>query len=186
MTFPFRYYANLRQEMPPKTDTVYHHRIHPKGITPQEINGLQTVLNIIRTVAGMSFFQLDQKQYSRMNIFKIFFGENRWIPFGRNVFIPTFFVLLNIKMSGGRNPTVRTWVHWIQKMKMFLFRKRRCIESRHLRKSGLAGCQRFIGTSKLRRSCKLEGRAGQHFGRFGSHSGYSYPPLALHRSRTNS
>ncbi|XP_067003269.1 nuclear pore complex protein Nup205 [Anabrus simplex] len=47
-----RYYSNLRQELPPSTDTVYHqHRNYPRGITPQEIQGLQAVLSVIRTVA---------------------------------------------------------------------------------------------------------------------------------------
>lgn len=46
-----RYYSNLRQELPPMTDTVYRHRNYPKGITPQEIQGLQSVLGVIRMVA---------------------------------------------------------------------------------------------------------------------------------------
>nr|CAD7201822.1 unnamed protein product [Timema douglasi] len=46
-----RYYNNLRQELPPSTDTVYRHRVYPRGITPQEIQGLQAVLGVTRTVA---------------------------------------------------------------------------------------------------------------------------------------
>ncbi|XP_021914767.1 nuclear pore complex protein Nup205 isoform X2 [Zootermopsis nevadensis] len=46
-----RYYSNLRQELPPTTDTVYRHRNYPRGITPQEIQGLQAVLAVIRTIA---------------------------------------------------------------------------------------------------------------------------------------
>ncbi|CAG2061650.1 unnamed protein product [Timema podura] len=42
---------NLRQELPPSTDTVYRHRVYPRGITPQEIQGLQAVLGVTRTVA---------------------------------------------------------------------------------------------------------------------------------------
>nr|CAD7457975.1 unnamed protein product [Timema tahoe] len=45
------YYNNLRQELPPSTDTVYRHRVYPRGITPQEIQGLQAVLGVTRTVA---------------------------------------------------------------------------------------------------------------------------------------
>lgn len=48
-----RYYSNLRQELPPVTDTMYRHFNYPKGITPQEIQGLQAVLGVIRTVAGI-------------------------------------------------------------------------------------------------------------------------------------
>ncbi|KAJ4431675.1 hypothetical protein ANN_20275, partial [Periplaneta americana] len=46
-----RYYSNLRQELPPTTDTVYRHRNYPRGITPQEIQGLQAVLAVVRAVA---------------------------------------------------------------------------------------------------------------------------------------
>ncbi|XP_046996965.1 nuclear pore complex protein Nup205 [Schistocerca americana] len=46
-----RYYSNLRQELPPTTDTVYQSRSYPRGISPQEIHGLQAVLDIVRTVA---------------------------------------------------------------------------------------------------------------------------------------
>lgn len=46
-----RYYSNLRQELPPATDTVYRHRNYPRGITLQEIQGLQAVLAVVRAVA---------------------------------------------------------------------------------------------------------------------------------------
>jgi nuclear pore complex protein Nup205 len=46
-----RYYSNLRQELPPSTDTVYRHRNYPRGITLQEIQGLQAVLAVVRAVA---------------------------------------------------------------------------------------------------------------------------------------
>lgn len=46
-----RYYFNLRQEPISKADTVYHRPIQPRGITPQEIQGLQAVLSLIRAVA---------------------------------------------------------------------------------------------------------------------------------------
>jgi nuclear pore complex protein Nup205 len=50
-----RYYSNLRQELPPATDTVYRHRNYPRGITPQEIQGLQAVLAVVRAVAGNNY-----------------------------------------------------------------------------------------------------------------------------------
>ncbi|XP_075229968.1 nuclear pore complex protein Nup205 isoform X2 [Lycorma delicatula] len=46
-----RYYSNLRQELPPTSDTVYRHRSYSKGITPQEIQALLAVLGVIKTVA---------------------------------------------------------------------------------------------------------------------------------------
>ncbi|XP_063238890.1 nuclear pore complex protein Nup205 [Bacillus rossius redtenbacheri] len=49
-----RYYSNLRQELPPTSDTVYRHRSYPRGITPQEIQGLQAVLALMRTIAELN------------------------------------------------------------------------------------------------------------------------------------
>lgn len=46
-----RYLCNLRQETPPVSDTVYRPMNFPRGITPQEIQGLHSVLLLIRTVA---------------------------------------------------------------------------------------------------------------------------------------
>ncbi|CAH1106596.1 unnamed protein product [Psylliodes chrysocephalus] len=47
-----QYYNNLRQEVPPQTDTVYMNRApYHKGVSPQELEGLHTVLLLIRTVA---------------------------------------------------------------------------------------------------------------------------------------
>lgn len=47
-----QYYSNLRQEAPPQADTVYRNRAaYHKGVSPQEIEGLHTVLLLIRTVA---------------------------------------------------------------------------------------------------------------------------------------
>ncbi|GJQ87127.1 hypothetical protein Trydic_g23975 [Trypoxylus dichotomus] len=47
-----QYYSNLRQEMPPLTDTVYKQRTtYHKGITTQEVQGLQAVLKLIRVIA---------------------------------------------------------------------------------------------------------------------------------------
>lgn len=47
-----QYYNNLRQEAPPAADTVYRNRAsYHKGVSPQELEGLQAVLLLIRTVA---------------------------------------------------------------------------------------------------------------------------------------
>lgn len=46
-----RYYFSLRQEPISKADTVYHRPMQPRGITLQEIQGLQAVLSLIRAVA---------------------------------------------------------------------------------------------------------------------------------------
>lgn len=46
-----RYYYNLRQELPPTQDTVYRPRGHPKGITPNEVKGLEAVLQVVQVVA---------------------------------------------------------------------------------------------------------------------------------------
>ncbi|CAH1968892.1 unnamed protein product [Acanthoscelides obtectus] len=47
-----QYYNNLRTETPLQTDTVYRNRpAFHKGVSPQEIEGLHTVLLLIRTVA---------------------------------------------------------------------------------------------------------------------------------------
>ncbi|KAG8041529.1 hypothetical protein G9C98_002822 [Cotesia typhae] len=46
-----RYYYNLRQELPPSQDTIYRQHCHPKGITPQEVKGLEAVLNVVQVVA---------------------------------------------------------------------------------------------------------------------------------------
>ncbi|XP_019753417.1 nuclear pore complex protein Nup205 [Dendroctonus ponderosae] len=57
-----QYFNNLRQEAPPQADTVY--RLRPgyhKGVNPQELEGLQAVLLLIRTVA-------DQDQFVRLAI----------------------------------------------------------------------------------------------------------------------
>ncbi|EEB19194.1 conserved hypothetical protein [Pediculus humanus corporis] len=54
-----RYFSNLRQEHPPANDTVYRHRNYPKGITPQEVQGLHSVLSVIRMVA-------EQDEFSRV------------------------------------------------------------------------------------------------------------------------
>lgn len=47
-----RYYYNLRQELPPLQDTVYRQRVHPKGITPNEIQGLEAVLQVVQVIAS--------------------------------------------------------------------------------------------------------------------------------------
>lgn len=52
-----QYYNNLRQEAPPANDTVYRHRsIYHKGITPQEIEGLHSVLLLLRVIAEQDDF----------------------------------------------------------------------------------------------------------------------------------
>ncbi|KAF5282238.1 hypothetical protein FQA39_LY17658 [Lamprigera yunnana] len=51
-----QYFNNLRQEISPVTDTMYRRAVHHKGITPQEIQGLQAVLNLIQTVAEQDAF----------------------------------------------------------------------------------------------------------------------------------
>ena len=45
-----RYFNNLRQETLPVPDTIYRHKPLTKGITPQEVYGLQSVLRLTRTV----------------------------------------------------------------------------------------------------------------------------------------
>ncbi|KAK7872950.1 hypothetical protein R5R35_004260 [Gryllus longicercus] len=67
-----KYYSNLRQELPPTTDTVYQPRSFPRGILPQEIHGLQAVLGVVRAVAEhdpVSRVALsDSPQWAPMNI----------------------------------------------------------------------------------------------------------------------
>ncbi|KOC62474.1 Nuclear pore complex protein Nup205 [Habropoda laboriosa] len=46
-----RYYINLRKELPPNQDTVYRQRSHPKGITPEEVKGLEAVLLVVQVIA---------------------------------------------------------------------------------------------------------------------------------------
>jgi len=45
-----RYFNNLRQETLPVPDTIYRHKTLTKGITPQEVQGLQAVLKLTRIV----------------------------------------------------------------------------------------------------------------------------------------
>ncbi|XP_031849346.1 nuclear pore complex protein Nup205 isoform X2 [Nomia melanderi] len=45
------YYINLRKELPPSQDTVYRQRSHPKGITPDEVKGLEAVLLVVQVIA---------------------------------------------------------------------------------------------------------------------------------------
>lgn len=52
-----RYYTSLHQEVPLTSDTIYRRRnMFHKGITPQEIEGLQAVLALIRTIAEYDDF----------------------------------------------------------------------------------------------------------------------------------
>ncbi|KAJ3662888.1 hypothetical protein Zmor_007206 [Zophobas morio] len=53
-----QYYNNLRQELPPVTDTVYRNT-YLKGVSPQELEGLHAVLLLIRTIA-------DHDEFSRL------------------------------------------------------------------------------------------------------------------------
>ncbi|XP_076242862.1 nuclear pore complex protein Nup205 [Calliopsis andreniformis] len=46
-----RYYINLRKELPPTQDTVYRQRSHLKGITPDEVKGLEAVLLVVQVIA---------------------------------------------------------------------------------------------------------------------------------------
>ncbi|KOX72429.1 hypothetical protein WN51_01529 [Melipona quadrifasciata] len=46
-----QYYDNLRKELPPSQDTVYRQRSHPKGITPEEVKGLEAVLLVVQVIA---------------------------------------------------------------------------------------------------------------------------------------
>ena len=46
-----RYYYNLRQELPPTQDTIYRQRGHLKGITPNEVKGLEAVLQVVQVIA---------------------------------------------------------------------------------------------------------------------------------------
>lgn len=41
----------MRQELPPTQDTVYRQRGHAKGITPNEVKGLEAVLQVVQVVA---------------------------------------------------------------------------------------------------------------------------------------
>lgn len=47
-----RYYTNLRQEQHPGTETIYRNRVLSRNINPQEIAGLQAVLQVIQAVAN--------------------------------------------------------------------------------------------------------------------------------------
>lgn len=57
-----QYYTNLRHETGPASDMSHiYNRHHPRGITPQEIEGLACVLQLVRQVAeqvGGHFFQI--------------------------------------------------------------------------------------------------------------------------------
>lgn len=46
-----KYYASLRQEQHPGTETIYHSRALSRLISPQEIAGLQAVLEVVQAVA---------------------------------------------------------------------------------------------------------------------------------------
>ncbi|XP_055844433.1 nuclear pore complex protein Nup205 [Episyrphus balteatus] len=46
-----RYYSNLRQEQCPGSETIYRNRVLNRSINPQEIEGLNAVLCVIRSVA---------------------------------------------------------------------------------------------------------------------------------------
>ncbi len=46
-----QYYTNLRQEAPVTSDMSHVYRHHPRGITPQEVDGLAAVLKLTRTIA---------------------------------------------------------------------------------------------------------------------------------------
>ncbi|XP_076168586.1 nuclear pore complex protein Nup205 isoform X2 [Ptiloglossa arizonensis] len=46
-----RYYMNLRKELPPSQDTVYRQRGHLKGITPDEVKGLEAVFLVVQVIA---------------------------------------------------------------------------------------------------------------------------------------
>ncbi|GAB0093387.1 Nuclear pore complex protein Nup205 [Sergentomyia squamirostris] len=46
-----QYYTNLRQEQNPSVDTVYRNRALSRNISPQELMGLQAVLELVRAVA---------------------------------------------------------------------------------------------------------------------------------------
>ncbi|XP_076634374.1 nuclear pore complex protein Nup205 [Colletes latitarsis] len=46
-----RYYMNLRKELPPSQDTVYRQRGHLKGITPDEVKGLEVVFLVVQVIA---------------------------------------------------------------------------------------------------------------------------------------
>lgn len=45
-----RYFNSLRQESLPVPDTIYRHKSLTKGITPQEVQGLQIVLKLMRII----------------------------------------------------------------------------------------------------------------------------------------
>jgi len=45
-----RYFSSLRQESLPVPDTIYRHKPLTKGITPQEVQGLQVVLKLMRII----------------------------------------------------------------------------------------------------------------------------------------
>lgn len=65
-----QYYHNLRQEVTVATDMIYRHRsAFHKGITPHEIDGLQAVLLLIKTVA-------EQDEFSRVALCE----HPGWVP----------------------------------------------------------------------------------------------------------
>lgn len=69
-----RYYNSLHQEVPSATDIIYRRRnIFHKGITPQEVEGLQAVLGLIRTVAEHDNFSrsalCEHPAWSPLNVF---------------------------------------------------------------------------------------------------------------------
>jgi len=65
----YRYYTNLRTELPPTSDTVYRHRGLPKGITPQEVQGLHAVLSVIKSVAEkVRIFLKKQENYQLFSL----------------------------------------------------------------------------------------------------------------------
>ncbi|KAG8299876.1 hypothetical protein J6590_090527 [Homalodisca vitripennis] len=68
------------------TDTVYRHRSYPKGITPLEIQGLQSVLALVRTVA-------EHDQMSRLAL-----CENAaWAPLSLLLGLVTCSIQINLK-----------------------------------------------------------------------------------------
>ncbi|RZC40322.1 nuclear pore complex protein Nup205 [Asbolus verrucosus] len=63
-----QYYNNLRQELPPVTDTIYRNT-YLRGVSPQELEGLHAVLLLMRTIA-------DHDEFSRLALCE----HPRWAP----------------------------------------------------------------------------------------------------------
>ncbi|XP_059616837.1 nuclear pore complex protein Nup205 [Phlebotomus argentipes] len=102
-----QYYTNLRQEQNPSMDTVYRNRALNRNISPQEIMGLQAVLELVRAVA-------DNDEMARITICE----QSTWSPLqimvglvGCSVIIPlkTDFIKTLASLSKSRETALQLW-----------------------------------------------------------------------------